>query len=462
MMKKLTFIFCLLLAALSINAASPYNTKEKVINRCKAIAAYHVIHNRGGEFNKKAINASDVTALKKLIKSDPEKKFEKICNEILALKISAKDKDELVKEFEKILKTYRITDRGAIDQIKEPINRSEYPFETIITETKKTNVDNGDRDDDDDDETRNEGDDEENVTVSRVSSTVSSVVRDMPKEEDESNYHSSIRKENSDGFSLWGIVSALLGLGILALAYFYYQLYEDYKDIKDKHDIAFKALKGIEGIPDSYKKDLPNLTKAVIAKFKSMSDYDNLQKEVKDLNNKIKELNLELEKNERRNSGFRNDQNTFHSNTDFDVSQARRVSTQGTSTMVSDLNPSGSASIQREEEEVREKYSLIGKKKYLNFPQDDVFDEGTEEYLQGKSLYCMTYTSEETAVFEFVNKPENIRFAQQSRSSFLEEACIIENDDVETFSYIQTTEKGKLEKNADGWSIISKARIRLS
>lgn len=99
---------------------------------------------------------------------------------------------------------------------------------------------------------------------------------------------------------------------------------------------------------------------------------------------------------------------------------------------------------------------------FLNFPQDGVFDECSEQYRQGKSLYCMTYTSEETADFEFVNKPENIRYAQQSRSSFLEEACIIENDDVESFSYIQTIEKGKLEKYEDGWKIISKARIRLS
>ena len=108
------------------------------------------------------------------------------------------------------------------------------------------------------------------------------------------------------------------------------------------------------------------------------------------------------------------------------------------------------------------KASLVGKEMFLYLPNDNMFKEGSEEYRSGKTLYKMIYTSEETADFEFVNKPEALAFAKQSRSRFLEGACFIENDDVISFNTIQTIEKGKLEKANEGWKIISKARIRLS
>ena len=77
-MKKIFLFLCLALVTLVANAGnSPYDTKEKVIDRAKAIVARHVIHHKGGEFKDGAVNAKSVDDLEKLIKSDPEKKFKK-------------------------------------------------------------------------------------------------------------------------------------------------------------------------------------------------------------------------------------------------------------------------------------------------------------------------------------------------------------------------------------------------
>ena len=105
---------------------------------------------------------------------------------------------------------------------------------------------------------------------------------------------------------------------------------------------------------------------------------------------------------------------------------------------------------------------LTSTEMYLGLPSDNAFNNVTDAYRAGKTLYKLTYTSNDTAIYEFINKPETIQFARQSRTKFLECACVIENDDVPVFDSIETIEVGKLEKNNDVWEIISKARIRLS
>jgi hypothetical protein len=121
MMKKIFLLLCLALVTLVANAGnSPYDTKEKVINRAKAIVAYHVIHHKSGEFKDKesAINAQDVDALEELLKSDPDKKFETIFEEIEDYKVKGNDTTSLFKSFEVLLKKYNVKDKNALDQVR--------------------------------------------------------------------------------------------------------------------------------------------------------------------------------------------------------------------------------------------------------------------------------------------------------------------------------------------------------
>ena len=128
-MKKIFLLLCFALVTLVANAVnSPYDTKDKVINRAKAIVARHVIHHNGGEFKDGAVNAKSVDALEKLIKSDSEKKFEKICDDIEDYNVDDKDTASLIKSFETLLKKYNVNDKGALEQVKTPIRNSSRLF----------------------------------------------------------------------------------------------------------------------------------------------------------------------------------------------------------------------------------------------------------------------------------------------------------------------------------------------
>jgi hypothetical protein len=190
-----------------------------------------------------------------------------------------------------------------------------------------------------------------------------------------------------------------------------------------------------------------------LVKYKEVTDNN------KTLENKIKDLKEEIENAERKSSAYNNSFSTNRGNDYGNVSlNVVRGEESNSPTLTWDIDNS-ERSIHESEPP---KASLVGKEMFLYLPNDNMFKEGSEEYRSGKTLYKMVYTSEETADFEFVNRPEALAFAKQSRSRFLEGACFIENDDAISFNTIQTLEKGKLAKADEGWNIISKARIRLS
>lgn len=98
---------------------------------------------------------------------------------------------------------------------------------------------------------------------------------------------------------------------------------------------------------------------------------------------------------------------------------------------------------------------------YVGSPRDGHFAGGSEVYRPGKSLFKITILNNNTGEFEFVQRPEAIQIAQQSKSTFLEPACNITND-VATFSQVLTVKNGKVERTDDGWKIIYKADISLA
>lgn len=106
--------------------------------------------------------------------------------------------------------------------------------------------------------------------------------------------------------------------------------------------------------------------------------------------------------------------------------------------------------------------SVIGKEMYLGLPTNNVFNNPSDSYKSGKTLYKLTYTSEDTATYEFYNSPETIQYAKQSRSRFIECACLIDNEDVDSFSTISTIQKGELRKTDEGWKICKKACVLLA
>ena len=186
-----------------------------------------------------------------------------------------------------------------------------------------------------------------------------------------------------------------------------------------------------------------------------------INKEKGPLEAKIKELEVRAEKAEMKSSAYNSPYSTNRGNDYGNVSSNAVKSEESHSpTMTWDLTKENDERSIHESEPP--KVSLVGKEMFLYLPNDNMFKEGSEEYRSGKTLYKMVYTSEDTADFEFVNRPEALAFAKQSRSRFLEGACFIENDDAISFNTIQTLEKGKLVKADEGWSIKSKARIRLS
>lgn len=98
---------------------------------------------------------------------------------------------------------------------------------------------------------------------------------------------------------------------------------------------------------------------------------------------------------------------------------------------------------------------------YLGVPQNGKFSEGSEIYRPGKALYKVVSTDGLYGEFEYINRPEAIGYAKQSRTSFLESACNIIGEGKLDFVQIETRQKGKVERANDGWKIIKKADVYL-
>ena len=446
-MKKIFLLLCFALVTLVANAVnSPYDTKEKVINRAKAIVARHVIHHNGGEFKDGAVNAKSVDDLEKLIKSDSEKKFEKICDEIEDYNVNGKDTASLIKSFEVLLKKYNVNDKGALEQVKTPIRNSSRLF--IDEGTSNTVVINEAEDNDGD-----VGDNAESESKNRHDRTESSGITNVPQ--DNVSNADKDKYEKTEGFSsLLPIV--ILSLALLGSLFFCFQLWRKNQILENERS---KIRENLRKITDRVNSNYANKDSLVELSVKMNAVFNTLINiEKRSLEDEIKELKLRAEmKSNAYNSPYSTNRGNDYGNVSSNVVKSEESHSP---TMTWDLTKENDERSIHESEPP--KASLIGKEMFLYLPNDNMFKEGSEEYRSGKTLYKMVYTSEETADFEFVNRPEALAFAKQSRSRFLEGACFIENDDAISFNTIQTLEKGKLAKVDEGWNIISKARIRLS
>lgn len=433
-MKKLYLWLCLVLFSLVAKAAGQYDTKEEVIDRAKAIAARHVIHNKGGEFieTDKALNAKNVDALKKLIKTDPKHKFKQICDEIEDFDVEAKDTTSLINSFKYLLfEQYKVKDKGALEQVKAPIKNKSSLF--INGETNTTS-------------------NEESSSVVSPSPSKGSGSSGIIKDE-RSTIKENGRHDRPEGISLI-LPLAVLIIALLGSLFFCFQLWRKNKVLEEEKNKTIKELSPIA--PAYARKSIHELARAISKKYNDMAhDLEAMKRDQNGLKEKIEILE---------------EKNRFSQNSVLDggsrYNDVKSYKTEnedsGSPTISWDIEKENAEKLHREPEVIPEVVSVVGKEMFLYLPNDNMFKEGTEEYRSGKTLYKMTYTSDETADFEFVNRPEALAFAKQSRSRFLESACVIENDDVISFNTIQTLEKGKLTKADEGWNIISKARIRLS
>lgn len=132
-MKKIFLFLCLALVTLVANAGnSPYDTKEKVIDRAKAIVAYHVVAQNDGKFSKDPLKErpKDVDVVLNLIENK-NSKYESKCKEIKREVFDALDKASLIDQFNHYLTKCGVKGKNfedASDQIKRVINGSDYPF----------------------------------------------------------------------------------------------------------------------------------------------------------------------------------------------------------------------------------------------------------------------------------------------------------------------------------------------
>ena len=450
-MKKISLLLCLALVTLVANAASQYDTKDKVINRAKAIAARHVIHHNGGEFMdvKEATNAKSVDALEKLIKNDSDKKFEKICDEIENYKVNGKDTASLIKSFEALLKKYNVKDKNALEQVRMPIRNSSPLF---INESISNSDEQNEAEHNDDELEHNENVPQEDHDGTESYGKVYDSSEDF-------SYADKDELKKTDRFSSL-LPTVLLSLALLASLFFCFQLWRKNKELKKERS---KIRENLRKITDRVNSNYANKDTLVELAGKMNAVFNTLiNKEIGPLEEKIKELEEKVYKAKRESYANNNPYSISNNESGLgDVGSYEAKDEESLSPTVTwDITKDNSGRSIYEQE--TPKASLVGKEMYLYLPNDNMFKEGSEEYRPGKTLYKMVYTSEEAADFEFVNKPEALAFAKQSRSRFLESACFIENDDAISFNTIQTLEKGKLVKADEGWNIISKARIHLS
>lgn len=97
---------------------------------------------------------------------------------------------------------------------------------------------------------------------------------------------------------------------------------------------------------------------------------------------------------------------------------------------------------------------------YAGVPSSGCF-RASETY-SAKTLYKIVAKGDSVGEFEFIDRPEAVAVAQQSKTSFLDPACNVVNDDLVNFSRIVTERKGTVERTDDGWKIVKKADIRLA
>ena len=449
-MKKIFILLCLVFVTFVANA---HDTKDDVIDRAKAIVAYHALSKKGckGNFkkDKDTINAKNVDVLQKLIKKDPDKKFEKICKEIKEYDVDDKDTTSLIKSFEALLKKYNVNDKHALEQVKTPIRNSSRLF--INEGTSNTGVidESEDRDGDVGDNAESESQNRHDRTES---SGITNVSQDNVSNADKDKY------EKTEGFSSLLLI-VILSLALLGSLFFCFQLWRKNQILENERS---KIRENLRKITDRVNSNYANKDSLVELAGKMNAVFNTLIiKEKGPLEAKIKELEEKVDKSERKFGTYNNNFSTNRGN-DYGKMSSNVVKSEESHspTMTWDLTKENDERSIHESESP--KSSLVGKEMFLYLPNDNMFKEGSEEYRSGKTLYKMVYTSEESADFEFINRPEALAFAKQSRSRFLEGACFIENDDAISFNTIQTLEKGKLAKADEGWNIISKARIRLS
>lgn len=97
---------------------------------------------------------------------------------------------------------------------------------------------------------------------------------------------------------------------------------------------------------------------------------------------------------------------------------------------------------------------------YAGVPSSGCF-RASDTY-SAKTLYRIIAKGDSIGEFEFIDRPEAVAVAQQSKTSFLDPACNVVNDDLVNFSRIVTERKGTVERTDDGWKIVKKADIRLA
>lgn len=163
-------------------------------------------------------------------------------------------------------------------------------------------------------------------------------------------------------------------------------------------------------------------------------------KDMQDMINLLKQKNAELE-----------EQNRVLQEDVKNLEEARRKQIrQSAATTICD--------VVSHKEEIKQN---IPREYYLGVPQNGKFSEGSEIYRPGKVLYRMVSTDGVYGEFEYINRPEAIGYAKQSRTSFLESACNIIGEGKLDFVQIETKQKGKVERTNDGWKIIKKADVYL-
>ena len=459
-MRRIAITLSLLVFALCVNAQSRYDTKEKVENRLKAILAYYVAPYFGPTNYTKESNptmASSIVELKKCMKDSKNAKLLEKFKEIEKLSAKASDKQELQQMFYGYVDKYvagKYIPETDKDLAKEAISRviegSDFPFSDAEKKQSKSS-----------EKEKKDGDDEDDGKEISLTHTTQ-----IPENQDADNEQQSPvtnGKGNHDDGTREPLLYVLLLFAVVVATFLGYKLYRTAM-VKNKYE---KILLDIVAVFSSkeVKKDYESLSKKVsILKKERDEDHlknKDLERQLTEKENSIKDLTEKLEhvshvspKNVRNNSDGVT-YNEDHHEILWTQQESDQTRTEGYQPQ-QELHATVRDSYEKEERD-----SVIGKEVFLSIPADNVFGNVFPEYRKGKVLYKMVYTSDYTAEYEYINKPETLDYARRSRSEFLEVACIIDNDNVSSFSFIQTFEKGKLEKTDEGWRIVSKARVHL-
>lgn len=98
---------------------------------------------------------------------------------------------------------------------------------------------------------------------------------------------------------------------------------------------------------------------------------------------------------------------------------------------------------------------------FVALPVDGIFKETYDTYQSEITLYQIETKTEDTATFVFYDDKETVDTVKDSRSRFLDVACIVENVDLTTYTSIETTIPGEVVRVDEGWRITKKAHVRL-